>query len=87
MNARDWLQIGELTVGALETIQKITKVGGAPAEAIPGAVGAVLEHLEEGLSGKVTPQTAQLQIEQLRRHIENNDEDALAALIRRFPRD
>lgn len=84
MNTRDWLQIGELAVGALETIQKITKVGGAPAEAILGAVSAVLEYLEDGMSGKVTPQTAQLQIEQLHRHIENNDADAIAALKRKF---
>lgn len=84
MTARTWLQMGEATVGALETIQKLTNVGGDKAEAALAAVKAALHALDEGFAGKLSPQAVLSQIEAMHHTIENNDAAALAELQKRF---
>lgn len=85
MNARTWLQMGEATVGALETIAKLTNVGGSKAPAALAAVKAALHTLDEGFAGKISPQAVLSQIEVLHHQLENNDAAALAELVKRFP--
>lgn len=84
MSVRSILAKGELVAGALETIQKLTGVGGPKAEAALVAIRAVLATLDEGIIDKVSPQAALAQIEAMHKAIEHNDEIVIAELMKRF---
>lgn len=84
MNARTWLQMGEATIGALETITKLAHIGGDKAPAALAAIKAALHNLEDGFAGKVSPQAVLSQIEALHHMVETNDAEALAELHKRF---
>lgn len=84
MSARTMLQMGEVAVGALEAIEKLTHLGGPKAEAALVAIRAVLSALDDGFDGKVSPQAALSQIESLQHAIAQNDATVIAELVARF---
>lgn len=85
MSARTWIQMGEAVVGALETIEKLTNVGGDKAEPALAAIRGVLAALREGTEQNVSPQAVLLQIESLHNAIAHGDDAALAEVLKRFP--
>lgn len=84
MNARTMLQMGEAAVGALETIEKLTHVGGDKAVAALAAIRAVLDTLKQGFEGKLSAQAVLTRVEEFHEHITTNDAAAIAELRKRF---
>lgn len=78
------LAMGETALNGLDTIEKLTHVGGPKAEAALVGIRAVLEALREGFAGSDTPQSVLQRIETLHEHIQTADDAALAALKARF---
>jgi len=85
MTARTMLQMAEAAIGALETIEKLTNVGGDKAEPALAAIRGVLAALREGFDGNLSAQGVLLQIESLHAAIASNDAAAIAELAKRFP--
>jgi len=69
--ARDALKMGEALIEGLATIQKLTQIGGDRTGEALTAISLVIETLEEGFSGKTSPDVV---MAQLKAH-----QDALAA--------
>lgn len=79
------LQMGETAIGGLETIEKLTHVGGDKVDAALAGIRAVLHALREGFANLDSPQSVLSRIEQLHDHIVTGDAEALAALKAKFP--
>ncbi len=84
MNARTIFEMGGAVLGALESIERLTHVGGDKADAALLAIRAVLEAVEHGFKGHLLPADVLKQIDQLELHIATNDAAALAILHERF---
>jgi hypothetical protein len=84
MSARTMLQMAEVAVGALETIEKLTNLGGPKADAALIGIKAVLDSLKDGFDGKASAQVVLSRIETLHAAIEANDLEALAEIQKRF---
>ncbi len=84
MNARTWLQMGEATIEALSTIEKLTKLDLVPDAAIVG-IKAVLHALGEGFGGAMEPEAVLSRIDALHQRLSDNDSAAIAQLHKRFP--
>lgn len=81
---RTALQVAETLVGGLETLQKLSHVGGDKAETSLAAIRAALDALGKVTAQKVTPQAALAHIESLHAAVEANDAAAVAELHARF---
>lgn len=70
---RNALQVGEVVVGGLEAIEKLTHVGGDKAEHALHAIRSMLIALREGVGGKMSPQAVLTHIESLGAALASND--------------
>lgn len=80
-------QIGRLTEAALETIAKLVGVSDDKAAAALAAIGAIINALRDGTSGKLSPQAALTQIESLHAELAGQKAEAIAKLKERFNRE
>jgi hypothetical protein len=84
MSARTMLQMAEVTVGALEAIEKIAHVGGPKADAALAAIRGVLSALKGLETNAISPQVILGKIEDLRDAVAANDAAALEEIHKRF---
>jgi hypothetical protein len=86
VKARSVLQMAEAAVGALETIEKLTHIGGDKAEAALAAIRGVIHTIDQGFAGELSPQAVLSQAETFHAHVATGDAAALELLKRRFNR-
>ena len=83
-SAKDALKMLDATVEGLETIQKLTNVGGSRAGEALTAISLVIEVLLEGFAGKTSPDVVRAQLKTHLDAISAGDDAAQKAIHDRF---
>lgn len=85
MNASKLLHYSEMAVTALQALDDIVSLpGGATTDAVLAAVKAILGMLDDGFSGKATPDEVLARIDALHASLKGNDDAADATLRDKF---
>lgn len=83
--AKSALKTAGLVFDGLETIQKLTAVGGDKAAESLAAIDAVITLLASAASGTISHDDASLEIQATHDRLMKNDAAAAAALAAKFP--
>ena len=82
--ARDGASMAKIAVHALELIQGITNIGGAPAVATLALIKGITNAVQDGFNGKTSPEVVLAELEAFRHSLAIRDADKDRKLERRF---
>jgi hypothetical protein len=72
INPRDILKATEIALGALKTIQALTRVGPDKAQDALQTIAAIIVTVQDGLDGSTTPDVVEAELKALM-NVENDD--------------
>ena len=75
MDPEDFLRARDIAIGALRTIQALTRVDPDKAQDALQTINAIIATLHDGLDGKTTPEVVEAELKALVNIIENDIHD------------